>query len=346
MTTKKKALRPPTARPRSAPKKRPAGPARPARLRAPKATIAPVFATKLRALDDELGAVLPRLEPGADGKVDEEAIHDVRVAIRRLRTLLKVARLVYGRRVADAWCGSASRWSIASPASSATKKCSSRRSRSSCPRRPRRRITRRSRPGRSAACCASAACAQQVRTELATGDPGAGAGHAFTGVVLLPIKASRDEDVHGFARSCVDRARRRVEKMRDVPTTDGVGLHELRIAYKELRYATEIFADVLPADLAALAGPAARFQKRLGEVHDVDMALDVAARSRLEPALAARIARALTALRRDRVAKYVGEMQPALASAPPPNVSLPGETKPTVAAKKKPAARPKRAPRG
>src|SRR5580698_1886995 len=56
------------------------------------------LARKLRAVDVELGNAIPRVIGGGD----DEAIHDMRVAIRRLRTLLKLARPVYGRFHADA----------------------------------------------------------------------------------------------------------------------------------------------------------------------------------------------------------------------------------------------------
>src|ERR1700690_2570458 len=48
----------------------------------------PLLTRKLRALDAELAGAVPRVL----GATDDEAIHDLRVAIRRLRTLLKLAR--------------------------------------------------------------------------------------------------------------------------------------------------------------------------------------------------------------------------------------------------------------
>ena len=42
------------------------------------------------------------------------------------------------------------------------------------------------------------------------------------------------------ARKVVRVARRRVERLRDVAERDPLALHELRIAYKELRYAVEM----------------------------------------------------------------------------------------------------------
>ena len=61
-------------------------------------TSAPFLAEKLQKLDEDLGQTLPRVL----GEVDSEAIHDMRVAIRRLRVILKLARPVYGRFLTDA----------------------------------------------------------------------------------------------------------------------------------------------------------------------------------------------------------------------------------------------------
>ena len=65
------------------------------------------------------------------------------------------------------------------------------------------------------------------------------------------------------------------EKGRDIPPEDTIGLHQLRISYKELRYSIELLADALPLDARAMLDPAVVFQKRLGEIHDADVAIEV-----------------------------------------------------------------------
>src|SRR5262249_37528623 len=131
-------------------------------------------------------------------------------------------------------------------------------------------------------------------------------------LVTLPARPGRDKALGKFARQVIERARRRVEGLRDTPTTDVTGLHELRIAYKELRYAAELFAAALPSDLAAMAEPAARFQKRLGEVHDVDVALQTVRRARtLDVATRTEVLEHLEAMRDKKVRKYESEMAPA-----------------------------------
>jgi CHAD domain-containing protein len=47
-----------------------------------------------------------------------------------------------------------------------------------------------------------------------------------------------------------------------------------------LRYTAEIFAEVLPGECTRLAKDAARMQKRLGELHDLDQAIAVVLQAR------------------------------------------------------------------
>jgi uncharacterized protein related to proFAR isomerase len=117
----------------------------------------------------------------------------------------------------------------------------------------------------------------------------------------------------------VERARTHVEARRDVEPEDASGLHELRIAYKELRYSIELLSDALPIDARALLEPATVFQKRLGELLDVDVAIqtvrdsDVLAGTVRDEALAS-----LGALRSKRLAKYLREVDPLGHNAPSP----------------------------
>jgi CHAD domain len=49
------------------------------------------------------------------------------------------------------------------------------------------------------------------------------------------------------------------------------GLHNLRIAAKRLRYTLEIFEDVLPPTVQAMADELAQIQDELGALHDSDV---------------------------------------------------------------------------
>ena len=91
----------------------------------------------------------------------------------------------------------------------------------------------------------------------------AGASHRarqlLNALLTLPVRGDRDVALGKFARRVVKLARDGVEARRDTAPDDVVGLvHDLRIAYKKLRYAVEIFSEALPADLAAMGEPAAR----------------------------------------------------------------------------------------
>jgi CHAD domain-containing protein len=258
---------------------------------------APFLAAKLLDLDAQLAPTLPRVLATAD----DEAIHDMRVAMRRTRTLLKLARPVYGRFHADAVRGAFV--AVMSATGSLRDEevleelfadlgvddpvFEQWRNR----RRARERALRRAVMARL-----HAGELDRARTMLGA-------------LVALPVKPDRDKDVAKLARRCIERARQGVEALRDVPTTDSVGLHNLRIAYKQLRYTAELLADVLPADLSAMARPAAQFQKRLGEIHDADVAIACIARARSLPhETLTRVRAALDALRAKRVRKYTDDL--------------------------------------
>jgi CHAD domain-containing protein len=258
-----------------------------------------LLARKLRALDAELAAAIPRVTASAD----VEAIHDLRVAIRRLRTLLKLARPVFGRHYADAVRAA---FTVVHRATGAlrdeevldeTLETIASDSPAFVAWKMRRRARERS-------------LRRGVLARLQAGDLSR-ARQLLKALVTLPVDPERDRPAAKLARRAVDRARRKVEALRDVPTSDAVALHELRIAYKELRYATELLAPALPADLAAMAEPAAKFQKRLGEIHDADMALATLSRARgLDASARTEVRAGLEALREKRVGKYVAEMAP------------------------------------
>ena len=273
------------------------------------ARAAPFIAQSLRNLERDLRPTLPRVIRGGD----EEAIHDMRVAIRRLRTMLKIARPIYGRFHADAVRNGFTEVHRATGAlrdeevleetlgdvDLAIPEWTEWRTR----RRARERSLRR------------AVVARLRKGELTR------ASVLLRSLVALPVKPSREKNLAKFARGVLHRAQSEVEARRDTPSDDAVGLHDLRIAFKELRYAAELFAAALPADLKATAEPAARFQKRLGEIHDVDVAIVTIRRARgLDPATRAEVLTRLDAMRAKKIAKYEAEMSPVIALAPPLDV--------------------------
>ncbi len=266
--------------------------------RDPPATAA-FLAKKARGFDDALAAAQPRVL----GNTDTEAVHDLRVALRRLRTLLKLARPIFGAfhtdavrqafadlqtstgdlRDEEALYETLEALELDHPALASWRK-----RRQTRDRRLRGNLVGRLRKGEL----------DEARALL----------HAL---LKLPVRPDRDASLPKFARRMVQKARRGVEARRDTPPDDVVGLHDLRIAYKKLRYAVEIFAEALPDDLAAMADPAARFQKRLGDIHDLDVAKIAIARARgLDAATRLTVIAALDEARVKKLAKYVLEMKP------------------------------------
>ena len=130
-------------------------------------------------------------------------------------------------------------------------------------------------------------------------------------LLVFPFDPERNVDLSKFARRTVERARRTVEKGRDVSADDMLGLHALRISYKELRYSIELLSDALPLDARAMLEPAIVFQKRLGEIHDVDVAAEVLRHARTLPTAAReQVAAALGKVREKRIGKYLRELDP------------------------------------
>jgi CHAD domain-containing protein len=262
------------------------------------------LARKARALDAGLAKASRRVL----GDADDEALHDMRVAIRKLRTLLRLARPIHGRFRADA---------VRASFTLVQTKTGELRDEEALAHTldglsiedvafAEWRERRRARDKRLRAA---------VIARLRAGDL-TRARRLLHALLLVPTKPSRDAGVGRFARGTVNRARKRVEALRDVPTSDVERMHELRIRYKELRYSAEIFAEVLPLDLAALASPAARFQKRLGDIHDIDTAIEALSRARgLPPETSARVAAALVEARARKATKYLDDMAPSGAPA-------------------------------
>ncbi len=262
-------------------------------------TISSFLGPELRALEAALQATLPRVY----ARLDDEAVHDMRVAIRRMRVVLRLARKPYGRY----WADHVRKGFTAIHRSSsvlrdeevflqtlAGLKFNSNVFAQWCKQRQTRQ----------------GALRRRVLSHLRTGVLDRSI-QLLEALILLPCEPKRDRDLPTFAIECVEAARTRVDEWRNAKTDDTCGLHELRIAYKNLRYAAEILAPVLPIDLSALAKPAATFQKRLGEIHDLDVAHISIGRARSLPhTVKRRVLRLLADARAHAVEKYESEMRP------------------------------------
>jgi CHAD domain-containing protein len=101
----------------------------------------------------------------------------------------------------------------------------------------------------------------------------------------------------GRARKATRRERDRVAKLfadGRIRLKDARRMHRLRLACKRLRYIAEFYEPLLPKALRAWAAPAHAIQTALGELHDLDVALErTAAAPELEPDAREEIAAAL-----------------------------------------------------
>ena len=165
----------------------------------------PYVVKKLRELDVELADAIAARRGSDD---DDEAIHDLRVAIRRLRTLLKMARaalrpLAHGRGAQGV-----------------------RRRHARDRRAPRRRGPRGDARGRleapgfatwlaARARRARRSCGAPLIARIERGDLDR-ARLMLKALLVFPFEPARNVELAKFARKTVERARRVVEKGRDV----------------------------------------------------------------------------------------------------------------------------------
>jgi CHAD domain-containing protein len=297
---------------------------------------------RLQGLARKLREALARVDQGGD----EEAIHDLRVVLRRLRSLLKPARVVYGifhteavraalKSVADASGALRDEEVLLQTLGALEIPVPLRRARTAWlkQRQAREHELR-----------------QRFLALLASGEATRAAA-LLDALLLLPVDPSLDRDLVPFASRVVEKASRRVRARAQVDAADSEGLHQLRILYKRLRYAAEGLADALPPELAARARVAERFQKILGEIHDIDVALLALPQDlSLKPALRDALQAALVLQRERQVQKFLTARETREATAPSPAASPSPPPRPApqpraTAPKKRPAARPGRSSR-
>jgi adenylate cyclase len=235
--------------------------------------IGPFLTDGLRAIRARLEEVKPRLQVA-----DDEAVHDLRVGIRRARTILTVGAPVFGRHCAGQvrralrevhratgalrdeevlleLLGSIDLGAHASALQGWLDV-----------RRRRERALR-----------------TQVRRAIASGTLDRGL-RLIDALLAFDVKPSRDKRLSKFARRSLDEARRQVDRLLAAATEDPSALHALRIGYKHQRYTAELFAEAPGYDAnggaAAVARTASRFQSLIGRIHDVEVAEAAVLRAR------------------------------------------------------------------
>ena len=291
------------------------------------ALIAPAVSEHCDRIREAAGRVAATAAGQARGSAgyDAEAIHDLRVGLRRLRTLLKPARALYGKRKIRAAGDELRRFAQATGIVRDEEALHETLTSLELPRRPRRAldawIRARGRREREL---------RQAAVELLTTPEGAQAlpslDHALTALesCIRPHKKAKRSAVD-VAREAIDAAILGVREAAALApsTADAAAMHALRIREKRLRYTAEIFAEVLPGEAARLAKDAARMQKRLGELHDFDEAIAVILQARSLPRPARPLV--LQALReaRARLAERLRDDVAAAARAPDPPAQPP-----------------------
>ncbi|WP_394834163.1 CHAD domain-containing protein [Pendulispora rubella] len=262
---------------------------------------------KFRTLDEEIRQGATRIVAGNDA----EAVHDFRVSIRQLRTLLKLSRPLYGRFHADAVRGSFTAMHRATGELRDEEALEETVAALSIQHGAFEAWQRR-----------RAARARGLRRAVAARVSSSDLAHAhdmLQAILILPVHPKRERDLMAFAQRQVETALAEAERLSRRQTDDSEELHQLRIACKQLRYTVEFFEDVLPEHLRALRKPAVKLQKVLGDVHDLDVAHVVMQRQHGLPlTLRNRIARAIFARRAEKLATFESLRAPEPAPGPPP----------------------------
>lgn len=251
-------------------------------------------------------------EHGPGHEPDPEAVHDFRVALRRLRTLLRPARSVFGKKrlrsIAEGLRDFASatgalrdeevlRETLAAleldgDSRAAVDAWLSRRAQREQEARAQvRALLLRDRSGKKGARDDAGSEAPRLAPHL---------DRLERRVTRRKTKKLRAEKL---ARRTVAEALDRVRALATRDPEDSAAMHALRIRFKRLRYSAETFAPLLGERAERTAKSASRLQRRLGQLHDLDEAIArMSDAEGLEPAQREAVVGALRA-ERGRVAR-------------------------------------------
>jgi CHAD domain-containing protein len=234
---------------------------------------------------------------------DAEAVHDFRVALRRLRTLLRPARKAFGkkrlrrvedelRRLAQATGALRDEEVLRATLGSLELRGRFRGAVDGWLRRrqPQERARRRQ--------VAALLRGDAVRAPAAPEVPPIAETLARLEQRLRPRKVGLT--ARELALASLDASIRGVNELAEVDPRDVERLHALRIRFKRLRYSAEIFAELLGPAADPVARSGAKMQRRLGDLHDIDEAVVRIGRARGLAPEAKRVV--VSALRRARAA--------------------------------------------
>lgn len=254
---------------------------------------------------------------GADDPT--EAVHDFRVALRRLRTMLKPARRVYGRRALREM-GMVLKHYADMSGPLRDEEVLHETLAKLLVEGPARASLDRFLAGRTKH---EQALRRQV-IGLLSGQRRAGSEDGKGGPALLVAgleetlerlskRLERPRKLGGMeaellGREAIEKVQAELRDLGEVDPHDGEAMHEKRIFYKRLRYTAELFGAVLGEEGEKWMKHAAKQQNRLGRLHDVDMALLCVQRARsIKAAEREALLEALRGERAEALRKCLGE---------------------------------------
>lgn len=231
-----------------------------------------------------LGSEAARL---AGTAIDDDALHDFRVALRRSRTFLRVAKLLWSTKqierierelryyarttgtlrddeVLRSTLASLPNGEAATDEVNAWLAVRTRARRSKC-----RSILRVVREGPS-----------WEKAMMEKGKPVRPLDDVLDKLERLLAKPTKSCSTDELAYVGVRNALRDVRRAAQAEVDDARSMHSLRIREKRLRYTAELFAHELGEEGQRLVTHATRMQRRLGELHDFDEAIATVTRAR------------------------------------------------------------------
>jgi CHAD domain-containing protein len=285
--------------------------------------LGPVLLSHIERVRADARRVVAASEQGESAEPDAEAVHDFRVSLRRLRTLLKPARRIYGRRrlrpVAEglrefARATGALRdeevlretltaLDLDEAARAAVAGWVAQRARRE--REARAHIVellRQDRPDDAGATQVDAPAAGETGATQADA-PAAGERlrlepHLTRLERRISRRKARKRGAEALARRAIGDALDDVRALAASDPGDGAAMHALRIRFKRLRYSAETFSPLFGERAERTAKSASRMQRRLGQLHDADEALaQIRSAEELPPGALAAVIEALAAER-------------------------------------------------
>ena len=218
---------------------------------------------KLVTWMDELASAAERVMSGAD----TEAVHDLRVATRRIRSLLRALRAVFGKFHVDRIRAQLKTIGDVTSVLRDLEVLDLTLADLALSQQHREALT----PWRQHLIVAQQTARERVAAYLATAQwkrPLL----QLRALVLLPVKPSRQRRALAYARRTLRRFHKQVQRQLPVNVDDAQALHALRIRYKRVRYCAEALVPWLRPRMQGWEQRAKNYQDVLGRIHDIDVA--------------------------------------------------------------------------